>query len=200
MIAIAAIIGTVMKQNQPMPDYVNQFGPFWFEVFRKLGLYAVYSAWWFLLILAFLIVSTSLCIARNAPKMMRDMRSWRRTCAKSLRNFHHKSEWTRRWRAPRWRSRPPAPVATPATRSNWSTRNGGTLVAAKKGAANKFGYIFAHTAIVMILLGGLLDSDLPIRFQQWFMGKTPYMGSGLIADSRPNTASAWAIPPSAATP
>ena len=27
-----------MKQNQAMPDYVNQFGPFWFEIFRKLGL------------------------------------------------------------------------------------------------------------------------------------------------------------------
>ena len=76
MLAIAAIIGTVMKQNQAAPDYVNQFGPFWFEIFRKLGLYTVYSAWWFLLILAILIVSTSLCIARNAPKMLRDMRSW----------------------------------------------------------------------------------------------------------------------------
>jgi cytochrome c biogenesis protein len=59
------------------------------------------------------------------------------------------------------------------------------LVAAKKGAANKFGYIFAHSAIVIILLGGLLDSDLPIRFQQWFMGKTPYMGAGLIAQIPP---------------
>jgi cytochrome c biogenesis protein len=61
-------------------------------------------------------------------------------------------------------------------------KTNGVLVAAKKGAANKFGYIFAHSAIVIILLGGLLDSDLPIRFQQWFMGKTPYMGSGLIAE------------------
>src|SRR3954454_9859233 len=69
MLAIAAMIGTVMQQNQAAPNYVNQFGPFWFEIFRKLGLYTVYSAWWFLLILAFLITSTSLCIARNAPKM-----------------------------------------------------------------------------------------------------------------------------------
>jgi len=77
MLAIAATIGTVMKQGQAMPDYVNQFGPFWFEIFRKFGLYNVYTTWWFLLILAFLIVSTSLCIARNAPRMLRDMRSWR---------------------------------------------------------------------------------------------------------------------------
>ena len=80
MLAIAAIIGTIMKQDQAGPDYINQFGPFWYAVFDKLGLYAVYSAWWFLLILGVLIVSTSLCIARNAPKMLRDMRSWRSAC------------------------------------------------------------------------------------------------------------------------
>jgi cytochrome c biogenesis protein len=68
LIAIASVIGTVMKQNEPMPNYVNQFGPFWFEIFAKLGLYAVYSAWWFLLIMGFLVLSTSLCIARNGPR------------------------------------------------------------------------------------------------------------------------------------
>ncbi|MEO8407955.1 MAG: cytochrome c biogenesis protein ResB, partial [Oxalobacteraceae bacterium] len=57
-----------------------------------------------------------------------------------------------------------------------------TLIAAKQGAANKWGYIFAHSAIVIICIGGLLDSDMPIRFQQWFMGKTPFAGNGIIAD------------------
>src|SRR3569833_2496471 len=94
LLAIASVIGTVLKQNEPMPNYVNQFGPFWFEVFNKLGLYAVYSAWWFLLIMGFLVASTSLCIARNAPKMIRDAASWRENVREqSLRNFHHKAEW-----------------------------------------------------------------------------------------------------------
>src|SRR5690606_27756361 len=61
-------------------------------------------------------------------------------------------------------------------------KDGGMLVAAKKGAGNKFGYIFAHTAIIVILLGGMLDSELPVKFQQWFFGKTPFGGSGVIAD------------------
>src|SRR6476646_3032759 len=56
LLAIASVIGTVLKQNEPLPNYVNQFGPFWFDVFGKLGLYSVYSAWWFLLILGFLVV------------------------------------------------------------------------------------------------------------------------------------------------
>jgi cytochrome c biogenesis protein len=183
IIAIAAMIGTVMKQNEPMPNYVNQFGPFWFEVFNKLGLYAVYSAWWFLLILAFLIASTSLCLIRNAPKMIRDMRSWRENVREvSLRNFHHKAEWS----APLPRAELARQAAARLAHAGYSARivdkDHGTLVAAKKGAANKFGYIFAHSSIIIILLGGMLDSDLPIRFQQWFMGKTPFSGSGVIAD------------------
>ena len=68
VICIASVIGTVLKQHEPAVNYVNQFGPFWAELFAAIQLNAVYSAWWFLLILAFLVVSTSLCIARNTPK------------------------------------------------------------------------------------------------------------------------------------
>jgi cytochrome c biogenesis protein len=186
IIAIAAIIGTVMKQSQPMPDYINQFGPFWYQIFGRLGLYTVYSAWWFLAIMGVLIVSTSLCVLRNGPKMVRDMRSWREHVREqSLRNFHHKHEWS-------------APLAPAALAQQLTARlkhagygvkvvekDNGLLVAAKKGAGNKFGYIFAHTGIIVILLGGMLDSELPIRFQQWFLGKTPFSGNGVLISDIP---------------
>jgi cytochrome c biogenesis protein len=186
MLAIAAIIGTIMKQDQAVPDYINQFGPFWFAVFDKLGLYAVYSAWWFLLILGVLIVSTSLCIARNGPKMLRDMRSWRENVhEQSLRNFHHRAEWNTPGAPQALASRSARRLADGGYRVKIVDKNGGLLVAAKKGAANKFGYIFAHSAIIVILLGGLLDSNLPIRFQEWFLGKVPFNGGGLIAEIGP---------------
>ena len=183
LLSIAAIIGTVVRQNDIMPSYVNQLGPFWYEVFRKLGVYTVYTSWWFLAILLVLIVSTGLCVVRNAPKMMRDMRSWRdHVREESLRNFHHKTEWT----APLDRAALAAQSAARLGHAGYQVKivekDGGTLVAAKKGAGNKFGYIFAHTAIIVILLGGMLDSELPIRVQQWFFGKTPFMGNGVIAD------------------
>lgn len=182
LLSIASIIGTVLKQNEPMTNYVNQFGPFWFEVFDKLSLYTVYSAWWFLLILAFLVLSTSLCIVRNAPKMIEDMRSWRENVREqSLRNFHHHAEWTA--------SAPPyeaaqglaARIQAKGYKVKIVEKDGASLITAKQGAANKWGYIFAHSAIVIICIGGLLDSDLPIRLQQWFNGKTPFTGSGIIA-------------------
>jgi len=183
LIAIASVIGTVMKQNEPMPNYVNQFGPFWFEVFGKLGLYAVYSAWWFLLIMGFLVLSTSLCIARNAPKMLRDVKSWRDNVREqSLRNFHHKHEWHTAEAPAEAAARLVRQIGARGYKTRLADKEGGTLLAAKQGAANKWGYIFAHAAIVIICLGGLLDSDLPIRFQQWFYGKSAFAGNGIIAE------------------
>jgi len=182
LIAIASIIGTVLQQNQPMPNYVNQFGPFWFEVFGKLGLYAVYSAWWFLLIMGFLVLSTSLCIARNGPKMLKDVSSWRDNVREqSLRNFHHKVEWTVATPVAGMAQQLAQRIGANGYKVKLVEKDGATLIAAKKGAANKLGYIFAHSAIVIICLGGLLDSDLPIRFQQWFYDKTPFAGNGVIS-------------------
>ena len=182
ILAIAAIIGTVLRQSDIMPNYVNQFGPFWYEVFRKFGLYTVYTTWWFLAILLVLIVSTSLCLIRNAPKMMKDMRSWRDSVREeSLRNFHHKSEWTAPLDAAALAQQSALRLGHDGYKVKIVEKEHGILVAAKKGAGNKFGYIFAHTAIIVILLGGMLDSELPIKLQQWFLGKTPYSGGGLIS-------------------
>ncbi|NMM36622.1 MAG: cytochrome c biogenesis protein ResB [Glaciimonas sp.] len=183
LIAIASVIGTVLKQNEPMTNYVNQVGPFWFEIFGKFGLYTVYSTWWFLLIMAFLVLSTSLCIFRNAPKMFKDMRSWRENVREeSLRNFHHKAEWASSASRASLTQRLVAQLADNGYKTKVVEKERATLIAAKQGAANKWGYIFAHSAIVIICVGGLLDSDMPIRFQQWFMGKTPFAGNGIIAD------------------
>src|ERR1700742_1963373 len=95
ILAIAGIIRTVLTQDDPYPNYVNQFGPFWADIFRGLSIYTVYSAWWFMLILIFLVISISLCVVRNGPKMVADAKSWKDKVREgSLRAFHHKAEYT----------------------------------------------------------------------------------------------------------
>lgn len=187
VICIASVIGTVLKQREPLNNYVNQFGPFWSEVFGKLDLYAVYSAWWFLVILAFLVVSTSLCIARNTPKILADFKTYKEGIREqSLKAFGHRAE--------------AALASDPQTAANdigqalvsagWKVKlqsrdtaaGQGWMVAAKAGAANKLGYLAAHSAVVLVCIGGLLDGDLIVRAQMWFNGKSVFTGGGLIAD------------------
>jgi cytochrome c biogenesis protein len=190
VICIASVIGTVLKQHEPLNNYVNQFGPFWAEVFGKLDLYAVYSAWWFLLILAFLVTSTTLCIVRNTPKILTDLRAYKENMREqSLQAFHHKAQGRVDDAPEAAAQRLGRLLATGGWKVKLQQRETssgvGWMLAAKAGAANKLGYLAAHSAIVLVCLGGLLDGDLIVRAQMWWGGKTPYSGGGLIADVRP---------------
>ncbi|RCS56689.1 cytochrome c biogenesis protein ResB [Parvibium lacunae] len=197
LIAIASIVGTVMKQNEPTPNYINQFGEFWYAIFDALSLYTVYTSTWFIAVLFLLILSTSLCILRNAPKMVKDALAWRDTLREgSLRAFGHHTEGNS--------SQPPAQLAQ--TLGQWLQAKGyrvkiserpspvadaaGTepappaaiLLAAKRGATNRFGYIFAHSAIVLMGVGYLFDTDIPVKVQAWLFNKQPIQGAERISE------------------
>lgn len=186
VICIASVIGTVLKQHEPAANYVNQFGPFWAQLFQAIQLNAVYSAWWFLLILAFLVASTSLCIARNAPKIAVDLKAYKENMREqSLKAFHHKAEGAVEGTPEQAAQRLGRALAGAGWKVRLQQREGGWMVAAKNGAANKLGYLAAHSAIVLVCLGGLLDGDLIVRAQMWLGGKTPYTGGGMISDVKP---------------
>jgi cytochrome c biogenesis protein len=187
VICIASVIGTIIKQGEPAVNYVNQFGPFWAQLFLALKLKSVYSAWWFLLILAFLVTSTSLCIARQAPKIFTDLRTLKEGMREqALQSFKHRAQGQLAGEPQALAHR----MGEVLARSGWKVklqqrttpRGQGWMVAARAGAANKIGYLAAHSAIVLVCLGGLSDGDLIVRAQMLLGGKTPYAGGGMIAD------------------
>lgn len=183
VIAVASVIGTILNQNEPYPNYVNQFGPFWADLFRMLSLQKVYSSWWFLLILAFLVVSTTLCLIRNSPKIIVEMRSWKdHVRERSLRAFHHRGEFVVALPRAEALARVGALLRSHGYRIKQVEHEGATLLAAKAGAANKLGYILAHAAVVVICIGGLLDGDMLIRAQMWLGGKTPISNDAVIGE------------------
>jgi cytochrome c biogenesis protein len=191
VICIASSIGTVLKQGEPLGNYVEQFGPFWAEVFGALGLYRIYSSAWFLLILAFLVVSTSLCVARNTPKILADWRNHKEYLREqALQSFHHRATGTLT-----------GPLQTSVDgvlallgQQGWSVKTQrrqataqggeGVMLGARLGAVNKLGYIAAHSAIVLICLGGLLDGDLIVQAQAWAQHLQPFKGGAVPANSR----------------
>ena len=168
-LSIAAIIGTVLQQNQPYTDYIIKFGPFWFEVFKQIGLYDVYSSAWFLFILFFLVLSTSTCIYRNAPNMLHEMREYRQNIQlKTLENYLN----TKSWLLPQ-----PQPVEDIQhvvqkilPHNGYSARlkedAGYVLISGMKGGASRLGYILTHLAIVLICIGGLMDGNAILKARE----------------------------------
>ncbi len=182
ILAIASVVGTVLNQELPYPNYVNQFGPFWAELFGALGLYSVYSSIWFITILAFLVISLSLCVWRNGPKRIADIRSWKEHVrVESLRAFRHHAQWRFAGQREALNEKLSAFIKQQGYRYIHKDTADTTLIAAKRGALNKAGYLFSHIAIIVICLGGLLDSHIPIRLQMWLFDKQPLSNNATIS-------------------
>ncbi len=167
-LAIASIIGTLLQQNQPYADYVIKFGPFWFDVFETAGLYDVYSALWFLVILTLLVISTSVCVVRNGPSMIKDMWNLRtHVREKSLRVMHHNDQWSVAGTSDATVTALESELTQEGFRVRQTVKEEGILLSAMRGGLNRLGYIFTHVAIIVICVGGLLDSNLRIKFAEW---------------------------------
>lgn len=190
VICIVSAIGTIIKQGEPLVNYVDQFGPYWADVFGALGLYRIYSTPWFLVILAFLVVSTSLCIARNTPKILVDLRTHKEHIReRSLDAFHHRASGQLAMSLDQAAEQ----VASTLKGGGWTQKSqrraeavggAGIMIGARHGAVNKLGYIAAHSAIVLICLGGLFDGDLIVKVQAWMHGLQPFRGGEVTDRSR----------------
>lgn len=173
VLGIASIIGTVLKQNEPYSSYIIKFGQFWFEMFEMLGLYDVYHSIWFLVILLFLVISTSLCIYRNTPMMISEWKAFKEHATEnSLRAFSHQASYNTKINTEQTQLK----LADYLTGQGFtfkfnSQTNGDVLIAAKAGTHQRFGYIFTHAAIVIICLGGILDGNLPFKIQEMLGNK-----------------------------
>jgi cytochrome c biogenesis protein len=182
VLAIASVIGTVILQNQPVNAYLNQFGQFWDPVFSRLGLYSVYNSGWFVAILAFLVLSTTLCVIRQFTPMLHEIRGFRERAREvSLRNFAHRASLEPALPPEKRSDAVTAYLANAGFRFRVNEREGSTLIAAKRGSLGRIGYFLAHGAIVLICLGGLLDSNVPLSLQIRFLGKTATSGNQTIA-------------------
>lgn len=170
VLGIASIIGTVLKQNEPYANYIIQFGQFWFDFFEMLGLYDVYHSAWFLLILIFLVVSTSLCIYRNTPLMLKELKAYRENATeKSLRAFSHQHEYACAKNADEIRPAITQFLVARGFRFRVvQQKDGSELIAAKAGSYQRLGYIFTHLAIVIICIGGLMDGNVPLKLEEFF--------------------------------
>jgi cytochrome c biogenesis protein len=165
-LAIGSVIGTVLLQNQPYSDYLLKFGPFWFDVFKQLGLFDVYKSLWFMAILGFLVLSTSVCVVRNTPAILRDMRL-RSVTTKSLKAFHHQKQWVSPLSAEVAAERLSDFFQQQHFRTRQFNEEDNRLVSsANKGVLSRLGYIATHAGIVIICVGALIDGNMALKWQE----------------------------------
>ncbi len=163
LLALASVIGTVLKQNQIQADYLTQFGPLWYNVFRSLGLFDMYHTGWFTGLLGFLMLSLVVCLWRHTPRMIKGMRQRKVVIGdKSLKRFHHLKHWKLN-KAELAQVMETVQSCLPGWERKIAEANGRTYIRADKGRWNKWGYILVHSAILIILIGGWIGAHYGFR-------------------------------------
>ncbi len=167
IVGIASIIGTILQQNQAYNSYIIKFGPFWFEVFRSLELYDIYSSWWFVVLLGFLLISTSVCIYHYIPVVIREWRRFRlNVSVKSLKLMHSSGHWLAHLSVADSTKFIQQKLSNGGYQFRCKDEQGVITIAAKKGAVNRLGYLFTHGAIIVICLSALYDGNFNLKLRE----------------------------------
>jgi cytochrome c biogenesis protein len=183
IIAVASVIGTVLQQNQPYNNYIIKFGPFWHEFFKTLNLYDIYSASWFLVLLLFLVISTSVCIYRNVPVMLNDMRNYRLNAQlKTLRTMENSQDWQLSSDVQATENKIKQFLQVNRYQLREKQHADRKVITGMRGKWNRLGYMFAHVGIIVLCIGGFMDGTFDIALREWTGKSVVDINTELVKD------------------
>ncbi|MCP3953117.1 MAG: cytochrome c biogenesis protein ResB [Desulfobacterales bacterium] len=158
-LAGTSVIGTLIPQNERPLDYVQAYGEFGFKLFSVLGLFDMYHAWWFLLLLLILTVNIIVCSVDRFPAAWKLVSRRKKTLnAGRFRKLSNYQTVTT--------SRSPGELQ-PAIEKTISlyfrklqieSMDSGFLLFAEKRRWSRLGVYVVHTSIVLLLLGSIIGS------------------------------------------
>lgn len=164
LLALTSILGTVIPQNAPPMEYIQQFGLGLYRVLDFLGLFDVYHSWWFRGILGLLAVNIFSCSSNRLPRIWsRVTRPREEPDTVKLMSLPYTKELKR--------SLAPEEV-TEKTASVMRKVLGNPLVSetpeaitlfAERGRLSRFGVYLTHLSILIILFGALIGSLIGFR-------------------------------------
>jgi cytochrome c biogenesis protein len=159
LLAATSVLGTVILQKGTPQQILAEYGPNLARIFDFFGLFDMYHSWWFLAILALLVLNLIFCSLNRLPSV------WRQV-------FHPRVELN-----PRGIESQPFAEAFRTTRE-WKDLLGGVeggirrflgqpipteqteglLLYFEKGRYGRLGVYVTHLSVIVILIGGMIGS------------------------------------------
>jgi cytochrome c biogenesis protein len=158
-IAAASIIGTLIPQNENPSFYFHQYGRFLYALFSLLDIFDMYHSWWFLLLLAVLMLNIIACSVHRLSA------SWKTIFTR------HPSYPLSRFRKAKnrvgWAVDKPSEELTQHymkiigkkfSRRQLNKTADGFLIFAEKQRWTRLGAYVVHASILFLLIGGVIGS------------------------------------------
>jgi len=158
-LAGTSILGTLIPQNQSPSDYIQAFGEFGFRFLSVLGLFDMYHAWWFLLLLLALTVNIIVCSIDRFPTVWKIVRGSRKGIkAARFRKLSNRKTVEHQGSPDDLQPAVEKMVAGSFGKLQVENTDKGFLVFAEKRRWTRLGVYVVHTSIVLLLLGSIIGS------------------------------------------
>jgi cytochrome c biogenesis protein len=152
LLAAASVLGTVIPQDMPLEQLQQTVSPFYFRLITILDLHRLYRSWWFTILLLLLSVNILGCLLQRLRQIPSD---WKIASGKSNFSFSFTDKRDRRELQ--------EIIASGLKRV---VRGAPRIVVSKDSVSLSWvsdrvqllGFPFIHSAIIMILIGGLIGS------------------------------------------
>ena len=177
-LASTSIIGTVIQQNQPAGQYVQQYGENMAGLIQMLSIDDMYNSWWFLALLGIFSLNLIICSLERIPTVIRLVRK------DNLTTNPERLHKMRLHKSIQCNGSPDAAqqaVADYLAGRGWKTesrdKENGPLLFSQKGGWTRFGVYIVHVSILIILLGAVIGSS---NFAQKVLHKPDFAFKGSI--------------------
>jgi cytochrome c biogenesis protein len=167
LLAVLSMIGTVIKQNAPVEEYVHRYGERLFELLDFFHLFDMYHSWWFSAILLLLVTNLITCSIHRLPGIWSQMvrgsgpNGLEDSMVKIL-PYVEKVQ-IRGSSRPEPESEMDREIRKRFTKVKRIETASGVTLFSEKGRFSRLGVPISHLSVLIILIGGLMGSIYGFR-------------------------------------
>jgi cytochrome c biogenesis protein len=158
-LAITSIIGTVLPQGTPPPEYLQSISEMKFKVYSSLGFFDMYHSWWYILLLYLFTVNLVACSIKRLPRVWKIItepvlvmdENFEKTLSQT---FDRKMEGNAATLKEKMTAFLKQEFAEPVV----TEKDGEYHLFAQKNRWCRLGVYFTHLSIVVIFIGAIMGS------------------------------------------
>jgi len=144
-----SVIGTLIPQGRPPHFYEAQYGPDMADVMLFFSLDHMYHVGWFLALTGFLVLSVSVCLMRNGPRLWRTLKAPKTPPTEAA---------LRQWQIAKTKKTDGAAIVALLCKQGFQVKRqyagGETMMI--RGTGGRLGYFFTHLAVIFLCAAALL--------------------------------------------
>lgn len=158
-LATTSIIGTIIPQGSPPPEYLQTISQTKLQVYEKLGFFDMYHSWWFILLLYLLTVNLVACSIKRLPRVWKIISEPALVLDDGLeRSLSLTHDFKMAGDLASLRDRMVAFLKSEFAVPVVTERNGEYHLFAQKSPYSRLGVYVVHLSIIIIFIGALIGS------------------------------------------